>query len=135
MESPMTIVVKSNFGNYQWCGNSYGGSKSGYYLSQISKLSSKPSSQMININITINDNDLLNKIDIIEIHTMDNRLLQYTTGTISNKHTLYFAIDEKYAGSQFKVNFSKIIPLPASTRLMIRPKMDVIRQEIIDVPI
>ncbi|AVL94414.1 hypothetical protein ma27 [Moumouvirus australiensis] len=132
-ESKTTIVVKSNYGNYQWCCG--GCDQAGFYLDATPNFSGIFCGQMINIKIIIHDSNLLDNIDIIEIKTINNELLKHTYSKINKITVFYFGINEKYAGLSIKINFSKIKPLPENTRFMRRPDIEIIHQEIIDFPI
>jgi len=78
--------IKSFYGPYGWCGNNYGGERSGHYLGTKQK-----SNGVIMVHVDINVNDILfEQIDYIEIYNETGFLVQYMRDSLKKPHHHFF---------------------------------------------
>jgi len=133
----VNIKLETFYGKYDWCCVN---GISGYTLSVNPKQSSCSYSkigQMVKIDIFINQ-ELLDKIDIIEMYDKTNFLAQYSVEKLKNKNSFFFQlqyVNTKESETVLNILFRKILPRKVGRFTLCRPPMQTILSEKITIPI
>ncbi len=134
MDSSISIGISQ--GIYAWCGNMYGGSKSGYYLSLIQDSSYPDKKFIVSLCIKMNS-ELFNKIDTIEMYDSTGFLINYSVDLNQCKDMTYnakFKIKGSLQNTKLKILFCETIFNPIQQGLLRRSKMKTILETLINIP-
>lgn len=130
-------TIKISVGPYGWCGNNYDGEHSGYYLTKnvgdYRKLSSYPEKEVkVMLSFDIPD-DLIDKIQFIQIYDSTGFLVNYNTTKITKDYKSRFKVAKSMCGTKLKVCYD--IPIPhVQTSILQRIKTKSVHEEYITIP-